>query len=124
MYTPLATTLGRIFRCPRYIFSALQLFSVLVFAFLQAVFTAAFTSCPPPLYVIFQWTATCLAPSILVQVVVGELLRRWMPVFEGVRCDVQVTLRANSVTVQSGSDQGSSQVSTHLQLRRCERYMV
>lgn len=45
------------------------------------------------------------------QVVVGELLRRWMPVFEGVRCDVQVTLRANSVTVQSGSDQGSSQAS-------------
>ncbi|CAM9666352.1 unnamed protein product, partial [Hapterophycus canaliculatus] len=47
-------------------------------------------------------------------VVVGELLRRWMPVFEGVRCDVQVTLRANSVTVQSGSDQGSSQASTDL----------
>ncbi|CAN0023866.1 unnamed protein product, partial [Scytosiphon promiscuus] len=47
-------------------------------------------------------------------VVVGELLRRWMPVFEGVRCDVQVTLRANSVTVQSGSDQGSSQVSEEL----------
>ncbi|CAM9904658.1 unnamed protein product [Ectocarpus sp. 12 AP-2014] len=44
-------------------------------------------------------------------VVVGELLRRWMPVFEGVRCDVQVTLRANSVTVQSGADQGSSQAS-------------
>ena len=43
------------------------------------------------------------------KVVVGELLRRWMPVFEGVRCDVQVTLRANSITVQSGSDQGSSQ---------------
>ncbi|CAM9825847.1 unnamed protein product, partial [Ectocarpus fasciculatus] len=47
-------------------------------------------------------------------VVVGELLRRWMPVFEGVRCDVQVTLRANSVTVQSGADQGSSQVSEEL----------
>ncbi|CAN0121637.1 unnamed protein product [Ectocarpus sp. 4 AP-2014] len=44
-------------------------------------------------------------------VIVGELLRRWMPVSEGVRCDVQVTLRANSVTVQSGADQGSSQAS-------------
>lgn len=48
------------------------------------------------------------------KVVVGELLRRWMPVFEGVRCDVQVTLRANSVTVQSGSDQGSSQARVHM----------
>ena len=43
----------------------------------------------------------------------GELLRRWMPVYEGVRCDVQVTLRANSITVQSGSDQGSSQASLY-----------
>ncbi|CAN0335277.1 unnamed protein product, partial [Ascophyllum nodosum] len=47
-------------------------------------------------------------------VIVGELLRRWKPVFEGVRCDVQVTLKANSVIVQSGLDQGTSQVSEEL----------
>ncbi|CAM9567362.1 unnamed protein product, partial [Discosporangium mesarthrocarpum] len=47
-------------------------------------------------------------------VVVGDLVRRWKPVFQDARCDVQVTLKANSVTVLSGGDQLSSQVSEEL----------